>query len=209
MATGNPTGRPSIIDQVIETRPDGRTITVADKITNLLRVGAYFERACSAAGVGKATAYGWLKVAARANTELVGDPTYPLTDHQRKCISFADAVDVAEAEAEARWLMLLEVLANGSDPNTDPPISIIREWYDRNGTLTRRQVIRERILPNAQVIMWRLARRFPERYMAGRLDGTPTDAPVPDAQAAQDIIDMLEEFMAQEQAAADTAPDVP
>lgn len=163
-------GRPSKLDQVHtrRTRSDGTTvdITNADRIIELIGAGAYVERACKTVDIAKGTFYGWLQVAGHARAKLAANPNARLSAHERRCVEFSDAVDRAEAEYEMGALLQLERLAAGL------PVEKVTERYevivDANGQqverLVERKVVRERNAPDARVIMWKLTRRFPERY---------------------------------------------
>lgn len=167
------TGRPSDIDKIIGHRDDGTPITVADKIVGGLRVGAYFETAIAAAGVGKETAYGWLRTAGRLRIKSRGDlTTLDLTDHEQACVRFSDAVAEADAEWELRILGDLERLGRG-----DIEIGHTTTETDAEGNVTKIVTRTERTLPDTRVLLWRLERRFPDRYgrrveVTGK-DGTP------------------------------------
>lgn len=65
-----------------------------DKICELLRVGNYFDAACGAAGIHKATGYEWLKKGENAQSGQYYD--------------FHDAVKRAEAEAEAATVVVIK-----------------------------------------------------------------------------------------------------
>lgn len=159
-----PGGRPSKLDQkLVVTRNGQRTeITVADRIIEYLRGGAYVERACAAVDVRKGTFYGWLQIAGQARSLLVLDDNAKLTDHQRRCLEFSDAVDRAEAEYEIAGLLALEQLAQGVTRET-----VTERWeIDSRGEerLIERKVVRSTGEPSVAAITWKLTRRFPERY---------------------------------------------
>lgn len=163
-AEKRPPGRPSKLDQkLVVTRGGQRVeITVADRIIEYLRGGAYVERACAAVDVRKGTFYGWLQVAGQARSLLVLDEDVKLTDHQRRCLEFSDAVDRAEAEYEIAGLLALEQLAQGVTRET-----VTERWeVDARGEerLVERRVVRQTGEPSVAAITWKLTRRFPERY---------------------------------------------
>lgn len=74
-------------------RPTKLTPELRDRICAFLRAGNYVETAAAAAGISKETLYKWLRRGARSK----GGP----------CRDFADAVAVAQAQAEARDVALI------------------------------------------------------------------------------------------------------
>jgi hypothetical protein len=156
-----PTGRPSLIDAVVGCDDEGNAITVADRIVAALCAGNYFEQATAAAGIHKETAYGWLRLAAQIQIRAKGRTLedLQLSDHERRCVEFSDAVVRAEARWEASALDTLEQLGRGGVTATHETLK-----YDAAGNLIERTVRTETLPPNAQVIEWRLTRRFPQRY---------------------------------------------
>lgn len=184
-----PGGRPSPIDSTIGDE-NGVPITVADRIVRGLRLGNYFEQAAAAAGVHRETAYGWLRVAGKARIRARGRSIddLALTDHERRCVEFSDAVAAAEAQWEVGTLARLEQLGRGGLTRTHETIR-----YDADGNLIDRTVRTETLPPNAQVLEWRLTRRFPERYgqRVERLDG----ASLTEEEHAAALVDSLDAYL--------------
>lgn len=201
-----PGGRPSPIDAVIaHVDRDGQRvpITVADRIVNGLLSGNYFEHATASAGITKETGYEWLRTAGRALIRSKGRPLdeLDLSEHERRCIGFSDAV----ANAEAQWVVqanaTLELLGRGGAEEITTT-----EKYDMTVSppkVIERTVKTVKVPPNAQVIEWRLTRRFPALY-GNRLDVTlpPGDALTSEERAAE-LITGLEGFLADVDAAAE------
>lgn len=164
-----PGGRPSLIDNIIGHDDTGQPITVADRIVAGLRAGSYLEPAIAATGVGKVTVYEWIKLAGRVRIRSNGEPldTLDLTAHERRCCEFLNAVEEAEGIYEIGALTSLERLARGG-----LVLRTVTRKYDGDGptaTCVERTEREETLAPNAQVIQWRLSRRFPARY-AQRID---------------------------------------
>ncbi len=169
-----PGGRPSVIDAQIGTRPeDGAPITVADRILSALRAGAYFEHAAAQAGIPKETAYGWLRTAGRIKRDTRGKPTSELeglTPHELRCCEFSDSVAEAESSWEVGALATLERLARGglqirkTVTKRGPAITLDADGTTVPGPILEQTETVETLAPNAQVLEWRLARRFPGRY---------------------------------------------
>lgn len=159
-----PPGRPSRIDQPI-TLADGSSTTIGARIVDLIgTTGAYAERAARSAGVPKATFYGWLERAALAREKLAQHPSLKLPAHDVSCMQFADAVEDAEARYEMTSLTALERLGQGV-----VRLETVVEKYEVDpttgeGKLVERTVKSTGLAPNPNVIMWKLVRKFPERY---------------------------------------------
>ena len=160
----NPRGQPSSIDQTVGTRTDGTPITAFDRIIHAISIGSYFEQACAAAGIHKDTAYAWLTTGARTHAARARaiDKALPApkeTKHEQRCAQFSDAILRAEAEWELSSLATLETLARGGTQ-----IETVTVKTDGANRVVDRTVKTETLLPSAQVIEWRLSRRFPARY---------------------------------------------
>lgn len=157
-----PAGRPSAVLAPIHTR-DGRTITVADRIVELIAIGAYAERAARSAGVPKATFYGWLERAQMARETLAMKPGTKLSPHDAACLALSDAVEDAESTYEMTALAALERIGQGGVNLTT---TVEKYGIGENGeqVLVERQTRVTGLAPNPSVLMWKLVRRFPERY---------------------------------------------
>jgi hypothetical protein len=162
-------GRPSPIDAQAGTRDDGTPITVAEVITNALRTGSYFEQAAATAGVGKETGYGWLRTAGRLRIRARGKALSSLTPrptaHERRCVAFSDSVAEAESSWEVTALAGLERLARGGITTTKTVTKRGPAAADGSpGPVLEVTTTVEQLAPSAQVLEWRLERRFPSRY---------------------------------------------
>lgn len=153
--------RPSGIDRVLRHDRDGNPITVADHIAQAIAAGNYFEQACQSAGVAKSTAYRWLSTGAKAAQAInkLGPDAVTLTRNDRRCLEFWDAVTEAEARWEVSAVTQLEQLGRGGAQKVT-----ITERVDPNGQLIEKTIRTETLPPDARVLMWRLERRFPDRY---------------------------------------------
>lgn len=164
------TGRPSDINKIIGHRDVNGTqvpVTVAEQIIAAIRAGNYIEGAAAAAGITKQTVYEWRHVAAR--TRIAGTPDADLTDHQRRCITFSDAVDEAEGIWEVNANRTLERIARGGIEQ-----EVVTVKTDHRGNVVERTTRTTSTLPDARVIEWRLKRRFRDRY-AERVEVTGAD----------------------------------
>lgn len=153
------TGRPSEIDAIV-TRPDGSTSTVGEVIVQMMRAGMFFQSACNVAGKPSATGNEWLKVAGKARIRAKGRTldALGLTAHEERCCAFSDEVQRAAADALARACVDLTRLSMGGIPTVT---ETVRVEADGSTTTTTRT---EHTLPDKQVIMWWMSRRFPKLY---------------------------------------------
>jgi hypothetical protein len=186
-----PSGRLSDIDTIVGRTEDG-PVTVADRIVNGLRAGAYFEQAVAAAGVAKDTAYGWLRIAGKVRIRARGSlDTIELTHHETNCLRFSDAVAEAEASWEVGALALLEQLARGGIEQLREVVKV-----DANGTVLERTTTREHTLPSAQVLEWRLERKIPERYGRRVEIGLDAGGPVlSEEERADALVDVFSAYL--------------
>jgi hypothetical protein len=133
-------------------RPIKLTPEVQDRIIKALKVGNYFETSCAMAGIHKDTAYEWLKKGAG------GDD--PENEIYRQ---FSDAVEIAQAESEARDLEAIDACAQG----------VPAEYGLVNG---EEVVVRKELPRQWQAAAWRLERKFPKRWgKIERLEHTGKD----------------------------------
>lgn len=177
--------RPALLRAVIGRNADtGEPITVHDRIVNALRAGAYFEQACAFAGIHRDTAYGYLSIAGRIRLRTIGEPDVEgLSDHERDCLAFSDAVGEADAQWEVNALLTLERLGRGGIPQIKTVVKRGASTTNDEGVTVEGPVLEvttttEASLPHAQVLMWRLERRFPSRYRRpGEQDADRGDTP--------------------------------
>lgn len=151
-------GRPSAIDQVVGYEPDGTAITAAERIIADLRIGSYLETAAAHAGVTRETVYAWMRTGAKAYARQARGEE--ITDgYELQAMSFSDAVGEATAEWEIRTTTLLEQLQRGGLKTTT-----ITTKLDAAGTVIERSEKTETLAPDVRVLLWRMERRYPERY---------------------------------------------
>jgi hypothetical protein len=162
-------GRPARITEHYDTieLPEGRGFrdrTVADAITDLIRLGNYMETACHFVGIHVSTVKLWLREGDKAQGRLdAGARRHDLTAYQRRCAAFLSAVRTAQAEAEQRDVGRLAALARGGIPQT----TTTERWEvdgDGQERLVERTTVTRESLPDARVLTWRLAHRFPEQW---------------------------------------------
>lgn len=160
----------TMLDTVVQVREDGHEVTAGERIVGLLRAGMYLEAAAASAGINRHTVHGWLRTGARGAARLHAleavaradgkpMPDVELSPFDFRCVEFTIAVAEAEAAWEAQEVNTLNQLARGG-----LVITKTTEKQAPNGDVTERTVVTEVLAPNPSVIMWRLARRFPDRY---------------------------------------------
>lgn len=175
-----------------------------------MRAGSYFEPACNAAGVSKETGYQWQRVAGRTKLRARGEPldSIDTTAHERRCVAFSDAVAEAESSWEVGALAALQRLAQGGVTTTR---TVTKRGPDLQngdaGPILDITTTTETLLPNAQVLEWRLERRFPGRY--GRrveltgADGGPVALTIDEDDRVEALAETLEAYL---QGVADAKP---
>lgn len=209
-ATPDPTptrrgpGQPSKLDAIAATTPDGRTITVRQRIIEAIRLGDYLETAAAAAGINRETLHNWLRIGARttqrqARAEALDQP-FDATPHELACQEFSNAIAIAEADAHQRLLQTLHDLSRSRKVTT----TTTRTAADGS---TYEHTVERELEPNAQVLMWRLERRFPALY-GRRLDlNVHTDGDRFDEFDENDLARQLAAFQAGIQAGRELADD--
>lgn len=189
-------GRPTKATQTVA-HLDGQPIDATDRIIASLKAGDYLETAAAAAGIKKPTLYDWLRrganaTAATARAEALGKPAPKLSDLEKRCIQFSDAVAAATAEWHQRSLVTLEGLARGGHQSTTTTVK-----RNAEGDVIETTTKTETLPPNAQVLMWRLTRRFPDKY-AQRIDvGLTGDLGADQDELAGSLASTLAAFQAQ------------
>jgi hypothetical protein len=182
----NQTGRPPELNRVLDTTPTGEPITVHDRIIQAIRAGNYVETAAAAVGVDKYILHGWMRRGALMASARIAQPDYPLTDFDQDCITFNQSVARAEAEWEIQEATTLERLARGGHETVIRTVKT-----DAQGNITETVTRTETHGASAAALMWRLERRFPDRYSARTEITGPRGGPVPVETRAQSLIDAL------------------
>ncbi len=92
-------------------RPTKLTPELKDKIVSYIRVGNYIETAVQACGIAKRTFYHWLDRANKEIQRLEDNPKARLRQSEEIYVDFLNAIEKAQAEAEAKDVMLLAQFA--------------------------------------------------------------------------------------------------
>lgn len=197
------TGRPSKINDVVATRPvldgDGNPtgetveITVADQIVADVRTGMYADRAARRAGITTRTFYEWEKIGRETQRRLDAGEITPskLRAYERRCLDFSLAIEQAEVEWETRANADLERIARGGILQRETIVKV-----DAEGREIERRTKEATTLPDAAVIMKRLALRFPDRYTSRvQVEGTGEGGEIPVDVRIRNLGDALREHL--------------
>lgn len=185
-----------MIDKVIAHTDDGREVTVSDRILASIRAGNYFEPSCKAATIDPRTAWDWRKLAGSALLRELGRDKPHFTKHEARCIEFTSAVEDAEAQWEVMANAQLEQIGRGGQVTT-----VTTTKYDPQGHVMERTVRETVAEPNAQVLQWRLTRRFPDRYRESIEVRNPAELSI--EERARALVENLQDLVDAESAAAD------
>jgi hypothetical protein len=111
-------------------------------------------------------AYGWLRTAGKIRIRAQGREIedLDLTPLEGLCLEFSDGVMQASSTWEAAALRTLDQLGSGEITITTTKT---REVIDAKTGDVRERIVtttERQLAPSATVLMWRLERRFPQRY---------------------------------------------
>lgn len=134
------------------------TPELTKQICEWIKGGNYIETACAISGINKQQLYSWLK---QAHIDKKTGDSNSIYAH------FLDAVEVAEATAEARDVLVIDQCANGKDWEYERhPEGTFNEYgKDISGQLILKAngnpiVKTIGIPPNWQAAAWRLSRKY-------------------------------------------------
>jgi hypothetical protein len=193
--------RPTKLNQVVRTRADGSTVTAGDQVVERIQLGLDLQSAADSAGISRQTLHNWRLTGARHRAAAANGKR--LTPAQRRYVEFLDALERAEAEAEANRLAIISRVAQGG-----ATVTKTTEKRDANGQLLERTEVTETLRPEWTAAAWFLERRMPAKY-ARRVEVTGADgAPLvdPDTQA-RGLADSLRDFLAGAATAAELTED--
>lgn len=182
-----PGGRPSKIDQVARTRDDGTHVTVGEQLVERVQLGLDLQTAADSAGISRTTLHKWRLAGARHRAEAAQGRK--LTAQARRLAEFVDALERAEAEAEANRLAIIQRAATGG-----ARVTKTTEKRDASGVLLESTTTTETLRPEWTAAAWWLERRrgYVKRYELTGADGAPL---VPPAEAARSLADSLREYL--------------
>lgn len=126
--------------------PEKITTEMIDTICKYVTIGCNMETACRAAGIDNSTLTKWSRIAKEQPASIYGE--------------LFKKIAIAIAEAEARDLFIIERAAMGVEKeykmNPDGTVMV-----DERG---KPVIARDEIKPDVRSAMWRLERRFPNKW---------------------------------------------
>jgi hypothetical protein len=200
-------GRPSKINQVVRVRADGTEITAADQVIERIQLGLDLQSAADSAGISRQTLHNWRLQGARRRAEAANGKR--LTPAQQRYVDFLDALERAEAEAEANRLAIISRTAQGG-ATVRKVTRKIQRVQDDTGTWSEveleRTEVEETLRPEWTAAAWWLERRMPGKY-ARRVEVTGAEGQplVPQDDQARGLADSLRDYLAGAAAGAEVA----
>lgn len=88
-------------------RPTKLTPELQAEMVNIIRGGNYVETACAYVGLNKSTFYDWMKRGAREIDRVKKNPKARVRKDEQIYVEFSNAIKKAEAEAEARDVLII------------------------------------------------------------------------------------------------------
>ena len=88
-------------------RPTKLTPELQAEMVNIIRGGNYVETACAYVGLNKTTFYDWMKRGAREMDRVKKNPKARVRKEEQVYVDFSNAIKKAEAEAEARDVLII------------------------------------------------------------------------------------------------------
>jgi hypothetical protein len=189
--------RPSKIDQVVRHRDNGTPVTAGDQVIERVQLGLDLQSAADSAGISRATLHNWRLTGARHRAAHAQGKK--LTPAQQRFATFLDALERAEAEAEANRLAIISRAAQGGAVVTKTTVK-----RDGQGAVLERTEVTETLRPEWTAAAWWLERRKPAKY-ARRVEVTGAEGQplVPQDEQARNLADSLRDFLAGAAAAKD------
>lgn len=181
------TGRPSKIDQVVRHRPDGSPVTAGEQVVERVQLGMDLQVAADSAGISRSTLHTWRLTGARHRAEAAQGKR--LTPAQERLADFLDALERAEAEAEANRLAIVQRAATGG-----AQVVKVTEKVDAQGQLLERTTVTETLAPQWTAAAWWLERRrgYVKRVEVTGAEGQPL---VPQGEQARGLADSLRTYL--------------
>jgi transposase-like protein len=164
--------------------PDGRPITVAERVAAAVRLGATLRTAAARAGVAAPTLHAWLRNGNRHAAAIASGSRLEseLTDGELAELVLVRDYEDASAACEMALLTQLDAV---SQPRSARVVTV-REDADGNVDRTERV---EDLDPDATTIRWRLERGYPEHW--GKRETVTLDVAPDVAERAAELVAQL------------------
>lgn len=191
-------GQPSALARTYDHNgPDGSPRTVAQALVDEIAGGEYLETACAYVGISTETARDALRIAAKLKLAALGHEPQPATDHEATCLAFSVAYARANAVYERDTLRALDEIGQGG--RTIKSLRSKRRFRSQTDTtgfiVERIETVTEQP-PDPQVLIWRMAHRFPKRYSPKLHVLTNEDVELPEDEHARELVAGIEGFLA-------------
>lgn len=163
--------------------PEGRPVTVTERVATAIRLGATIRTAASRAGVANATLHSWLRNGNRHAAALASGARLEadLTDAEHAELTLARDYEAASAACEMALLTQLDAVSRPRQART------VTVRTDADGQVDRTERT-EDLDPDAATIRWRLERGYPEHW--GKRETVTLDV-------APDVTERAAELVAQ------------
>ena len=164
-------GAPKNLRDVLAYREvDGEQVpvTVADRVEETIRQGAFLHDAAARVGVSVETLRRWITTGNGAAADLLAGRTRlsAMTRHQRRCMDLAERVERAEADAKVALTGKAMEIARGGYVRTETSTKTV------GGTITEVTTREIEAGPDSHALTWMLAHRWPEDFGRTRLEVT-------------------------------------
>lgn len=186
--------RPLKLDDPARRRPDGTIVTIGEAVITAVGLGQDYTAAAKGAGISTATLHQWrVRGAAARTTQLKGRT---VTANDGKLISFLDALESAESNAE---LERLAIIHRASQPHQ--VVKVVEKVDPTKTGSDGKPLVLERTTTTETrpglwtPAAWWLERRMPDKY-AKRVElSGPDGGDIPVAQRARTLADSLSEYL--------------
>lgn len=210
-----PGGRPTKLDQVVRHREGGQPVTAGEQVVERVQLGMDKADAADSAGIDRSTLHRWTVAGARHRAQQAQGKLKRPTPAQLALIEFCNALERAQAEAEANRLAIIQRCAQGGAVVTKTTTKVQLVTDPTTGQVTEvpteRTVVTETLRPEWTAAAWWLERKRGYVRPPIEITGAGGAPLVPPAEAARDLADSARAWLesdASAQAEAEAAAQV-